>query len=75
MAQATVIFEDSEEGTKVGLDVPDIEEQQEMTPALFNATLISFIIEKGYHLQFKAEFLEEYERMMKEREEEDKAGD
>jgi|AntRauTorcE11897_2_1112592.scaffolds.fasta_scaffold00400_20 hypothetical protein len=65
MAQATIIFEDSEEGTRIGMDVPDIDEQQEMTPALFNAALISFIIEKNYHLQFKEEFIKLYEEEMK----------
>lgn len=76
MAQATIIFEDSPEGTKIGMNVPDIEEQQEMTPALYNATLVSFIIEKGYHNQFKEEFIEEYEKMMEEKEaEEAKSGE
>lgn len=70
MTQAAVIFKDTDDGTEVGLDIPDIEQQDTMTPALFNATMISFIIEKGYHMQFKEEFLEEYERIQEEAKEE-----
>lgn len=69
MAEAAIIFKDSDKGVEVGMEIPDIENQKEMTPALYNATLISFIVERGYHNEYREEFIEEYEKMMKEKEE------
>ena len=58
MAQSTIIFEDSKDGVEVAMDIPDIDDMETMTPALYTAFMISFIIENGYHNQFKAEFEE-----------------
>lgn len=68
MAEAAIIFKDSKKGVEVGMDIPNVDEHMEMTPALYNATLISFIIERGYHNQFREEFIEEYEKMIAEQE-------
>lgn len=61
MAQATIIFKDTEKGTKIGLDIKDVEKEKEMTNALFHASLVSYILENQYHLQFKEEFIQQYE--------------
>lgn len=69
MTTCAIIFKDTKKGeVEVGLDVEDIENQKEMTPAIYTATLLSFIIERGYEKQFEKEFLEEYEKMIEEKE-------
>lgn len=74
MAQAAIIFKDSDDGVEVGIEIPGIEEMTEMTPSIYNASLISFIVERGYHTQFQDEFMKEYEKMMEEKEEKEKSG-
>jgi hypothetical protein len=67
MAQSTLIFEDNaERGVEMAMNIPDIDEQTEYTGALHMAFLLSYIVEKGYHKQFEAEYLEEAQHVQAE---------
>lgn len=67
MAEVTLIFTDRKDGkVDIGMDIPDLDETTEMTNAIFQASLISYILEQGYHEKYRKEFIQEYERMIRE---------